>query len=196
MCQSSAKALFCLLFPGCASPFQFSGCSVPHLSCFSQVYSELFRAGSNNASAGAFPPSSTPASSSRTASTPPSSETPSRGSHADSAGVGDDAGPWGRDGNPSGGGGGSGGVGRGADGAATGSGGWALPSNRLGVDVLLDAAGGLRQRDPGVMCAALKVSWPKLVRHIKVDNRITRIFVCLFFMGMASWRSDLASKKS
>lgn len=36
--------------------------------------------------------------------------------------------------------------------------GWALPHNRLGVDVLLDAAGGVRQRDAGgVMCAALRV---------------------------------------
>lgn len=47
--------------------------------------------------------------------------------------------------------------GGGSGGGVGGSGGGALPHNRLGVDVLLDAAGGVRQRDPGVMCAALKV---------------------------------------
>lgn len=65
--------------------------------------------------------------------------------------------------NSSGGGGdraGSGGTGRDrGTGTGTDSGsGWAnQPHNRLGVDVLLDAAAGAVQRDPGVMSAALKV---------------------------------------
>ncbi|CAN0334597.1 unnamed protein product, partial [Ectocarpus sp. 12 AP-2014] len=79
---------------------------------------------------------------------------PQPGGSRASSGGGGRRGAGGRSGRR-GGGGRSGGDDEGGGGGGSGAG--ALPRNRLGVDVLLDAAAGVRQKDPGVMCAALNV---------------------------------------
>lgn len=145
---------------------------------FHQVYPELCRPGSNNStgsgsgggsgsSGGNQPSSSTTPRSLGGAedSSPPAQPSPPGGA-ASATGGGRNTGSraWSRRnrGSPGrdGGGGGSGsgrGSGRRPGGVAPASARSIPPRNRLGVDVLLDAAGGVRQKDPGVMCAALKV---------------------------------------
>ncbi|CAM9387787.1 unnamed protein product, partial [Ectocarpus sp. 13 AM-2016] len=126
------------------------------------VYPEFCRAGPNSPAGdargigGGERSSSTPArdggegEAARSQPSPP----PQPGGGRASSGGGGRRGAGGRSGRRGGGGrSGEGDEGRGGG----GSGGGALPRNRLGVDVLLDAAAGVRQKDPGVMCAALNV---------------------------------------
>eukprot|EP00752_Nemacystus_decipiens_P017886 g16035.t1 len=144
------------------------------------VYPELCRPGSNNSAGGATsgdvihqPSSSTPSrgSGGTGVGSPPSQPSlPGGTANASGGAAGERDGgsraasgrsrsARGRDG--SGGGDGSGsarGSGRRSPGVPTAASPRSIPPrNRLGVDVLLDAAGGIRQKDPGVMCAALKV---------------------------------------